>query len=92
MKMAARRRLGYGTSDAEASDTDGNARRRRHKRSKQSEGRDAPYIRQYRVKKGIEKELDDIDFWNEKSAEITVPIVDNDTVLATLIELSKHLR
>lgn len=78
--MAARKKLGYGTSDAEASDTDGNARRRRHKRRNQSEGRDAPYMEQYRVKKGIEKELDDIDYWNEKISETTAPIVDTDTV------------
>lgn len=71
----ARKRLQNGISDGEASESDADHRKQRHKKRREAALRGAPYLKQYHIKKGIEKELDDIDFWNEKRAETSLPIV-----------------
>ena len=79
LKRVARKR--FKAIDAECSDDDeGKTNHRRHKRKGEAELRGAPYMEQYRTKKGIEKELDDIDFWREKTPEPIAPSTDDDTV------------
>lgn len=38
-------------------------------------------MKQYHIKKGIEKELDDMDYWHEQMDEPTGPGSDYDTVI-----------
>ena len=69
-KMAKKKKFSPSDLDTSDSDADGDAAgaKRRSKRRKKGDGRgvEAPYTVQYHTKKGLEKELDDQDFWNEK--------------------------
>ncbi|XP_053399390.1 uncharacterized protein LOC123557157 [Mercenaria mercenaria] len=70
MKNMAKQKFKQSPSDMETSDSDADVspNKRRFQRRKKGDPRgvEAPYTEQYHTKKGIEKELDDIDFWQEK--------------------------
>lgn len=60
-------------SDSETSSSDHDrkySRGHRHKKRKGHHDRSAPYIKQYHVKKHIEKELDDINYWADKEKKV----------------------
>lgn len=70
------------SSDVETTDTEGEGgvSRKRSKRRKVggSHGVEAPYTKVYHEKKGIEQELDDMDFWHTK--QVPTVISDDDEV------------
>jgi hypothetical protein len=71
IKKMAKKKL-RSPSDIESSDTDTDAEasgtKRRAKRRKKGDPRinEAPFTVQYHTKKGLERELDDQDFWHER--------------------------
>lgn len=76
LKKMAKNKFRTAPSDVETSDseTDIDSTMLRHKRRKAGDksGISAPYIEQYHVKKDIEKELDDMDYWQEKVPPIVM--------------------
>lgn len=82
LKKMAKNKLRHSPSDVETSESEADVRssKRRHKRRKKEKnlGRMAPYTVQYNVKKDIERELDEMDYWNENVTPTTAPDGDED--------------
>ncbi|KAL4230691.1 hypothetical protein ACF0H5_011067 [Mactra antiquata] len=76
LKKIAKKKL-RSPSDVETSDTDGEGDvSKKKRRRRRGAGIEAPFTKEYHEKKGIEKELDDIDFWQMK--QVPTVLTDED--------------
>ena len=86
--LASKRKFRPASAQGDSSDSDPDVAAKKHKRRRAGGARErgAPYLKQYNEKKDIERELDDLDYWQERSSKHAGPL--DDTVVRATVNFT----